>query len=260
MEGRNPFVADRYVLCKVKTNYIRTMSLSRVFKFIRPTSVHQRFEGKIFCIGFNKTGTTSIKQAFIDLGFRVGDQRTAELMIRSYSQGDYGPLIDYCRGAQVFQDIPFSRPDVYKVLDAAFPGSKFILTVRDSPEVWFRSLLNFHSRIFGRGKTPTAEDLQNAEYVWKGWAWECMSNLPLTDPDNYPYDPKDHIRRYTKHNEDVRSYFKERPMDLLKINLKDKDAWGRFCTFIGIEPPPGDFPWENKTEDIPIGGWKNPVS
>lgn len=169
-------------------------------------------------------------------------------------------MIEYCQSAQVFQDIPFSWPNVYKVLDEAYPGSKFILTVRDSPDVWFNSLVNFHARIFGGGKTPTAEDLRQAEYVWKGWAWESFFNKPLRDPEGAPYDPEDRMSMYIQHNEDVRSYFKDRPLDLLEINLKDADAWDRFCRFIGIAPHQSGFPWENKTEDIPMGGWKKPVS
>ena len=35
---------------------------------------------KIFCIGRNKTGTTSLKRAFEDLGYPVGDQRKAEIL------------------------------------------------------------------------------------------------------------------------------------------------------------------------------------
>ena len=233
------------------------MSFTRILDFFRPTPKSRRFKGKIFCIGANKTGTTSLKQAFINLGFTVGDQRTAELMLRSYIQGDYSGLIEYCQTAQVFQDIPFSWPEVYKELDAAFPGSKFILSVRDSPEVWFQSLVSFHARLFGRGQTPSADDLRQAEYVWKGWMWEVVSAKGFRDPENAPFDPEERMRIYTQHNEDVRTFFKHRPEDLLDINLKAPDAWEKFCAFIGIPAKPGRFPWENKTEDIPVGGWKH---
>lgn len=236
------------------------MSQARILDRFRFTPHSHRFEGKIFCIGLNKTGTTSIQKAFIDLGFAVGDQRTAELMLRTCNEGEFSALIEYCRGAQVFQDVPFSLPDVYKVLDLAFPGSKFILTVRDSPEVWYQSLVSFQSRLFGQGSPPTPEDLRNAEYVWKGWMWEVMCSQGLKDPAHALFDPEERMRLYQAHNQDVRSYFKDRPEDLLDINLKDPDAWDKFCRFIGIGVKSGGFPWENKTEDIPIGGWKNPVS
>lgn len=236
------------------------MIFNRLLTFIRIHSAPRRFEGKVFCIGFNKTGTTSIKKAFLDLGFAVGDQRTAELMLRSYIQNDFFGLIEYCQGAQVFQDVPFSWPHVYKVLDEAYPGSKFILTVRDTPEAWFHSLVTFHARVFGHGNTPTSEDLRNADYVWKGWAWETLSNKQLKDPEKAPYNPEDRMSMYTQHLEDVRAYFRDRPQDLLEINLKDHDAWARFCRFIGVGHQPGDFPWENKTEDIPVGGRNRKLS
>ena len=35
---------------------------------------------KIFCIGQNKTGTTSLKKAFEELNFIVGNQRKAEIL------------------------------------------------------------------------------------------------------------------------------------------------------------------------------------
>jgi hypothetical protein len=51
---------------------------------------------KYFCIGRNKTGTTSLKKAFEDLGFIVGDQRAAELLAdRQYFYSDLEALIKY---------------------------------------------------------------------------------------------------------------------------------------------------------------------
>ncbi len=88
---------------------------------------------KIFCIGRNKTGTTSLHAALIEMGIVVGRQRHAELMIGDWSKRDFRRLISFCRTAQAFQDIPFSLPYTFQALDMAFPRSKFILTVRESP-------------------------------------------------------------------------------------------------------------------------------
>jgi hypothetical protein len=64
---------------------------------------------KYFCIGRNKTGTTSLKKAFEDLGFIVGDQRAAELLAdRHYFDGDFEEIVKYCKTAQVFKNVPFS--------------------------------------------------------------------------------------------------------------------------------------------------------
>ena len=125
-------------------------------------------EGKVFCIGFNKTGTTSVKVAFKELGYRVGNQPVAEGFITDWARRDFSRIIDYCNTAEAFQDIPFSLPDTYQSLDAAFPGSKFILTVRENADIWNRSLTNFHAKVFGEGKIPTEEDLARSSYRFKG--------------------------------------------------------------------------------------------
>ena len=111
---------------------------------------------KIFCIGCNKTGTTSLERELIELGYILGDQRQAELLYDAhYFKKNFGPIIEYCRTAEAFQDAPFSCPETYKYLDKAFPNSKFILSVRDDPEQWYRSLTEFHAKSFNEGKLPT---------------------------------------------------------------------------------------------------------
>jgi hypothetical protein len=82
---------------------------------------------KIFCIGRNKTGTTSLKKAFEDLGFVVGNQRKAELSSNEYWQKDFDSIIDYCNTAEVFQDFPFSYPETYKILTKLFPAANLYL-------------------------------------------------------------------------------------------------------------------------------------
>lgn len=203
---------------------------------------------KIFCIGRNKTGTTSFKRAMEDLGFVVGNQREAEKLFYQYRDGNFEPIIDYCKTAQVFQDFPFSARDTYKHIDRAFPGSKFILTVRDTPEQWYNSLVSFHAKLWGNGNVPTKEDLQNATYIWKGRPWE--TNRLMKTPEDDPYNKEILINSYCRYNEEVVSYFKSRPEDLLVINIASKGSYRKMIKFLGIESPFDDFPWENKTASI----------
>ena len=51
---------------------------------------------KIFGIGKNKTGTTSLKAAMSELGFSVGNQREAELLVHEWAERDFKRLIWYC--------------------------------------------------------------------------------------------------------------------------------------------------------------------
>lgn len=202
---------------------------------------------KIFCIGLNKTGTTSLKVEMGYQGIVVGNQRKAELLFDDWVKRDFKKLKRYCYTAQFFQDAPFSYPYTFIALDQFFPGSKFILTVRNSPEQWYSSLARFHGKIWGNGNIPpTAEDLKNAPYIYKGFAYHArMHALPVTDEN--PYDKDILIDYYRTLNKNVKDYFRHRPEDLLVINLAKKGDYARFCKFLGVEQKKDTFPWENKT-------------
>lgn len=207
---------------------------------------------KIFGIGNNKTGTTSLEVAMKDLGYVVGNQTRAEHLMGDWSKRDFRRLIKYCKGAQFFQDVPFSKPYSFIAMDQAFPYSKFILTIRDSPEQWYNSLVNFHSRLWGKnGRIPTKEDLMEATYLYKGSPWHG-NRWEYTTPEGDPYEKNELIRRYVRHNEMVTDYFRHRPEDLLVINVSEKGAYKKLGEFIGREVPQEDFPWENKTTNINI--------
>ena len=203
--------------------------------------VRLRNRPRIFCIGRNKTGTTSIKSALLDLGFVVGDQRQAEILYdRHYFAGEFGPIVDYCRSAEAFQDVPFSCPGTYRHLDRAFPGARFILSVRDSPEQWYRSLTRFHARLYGGGAIPSYADLQKARYVRPGFMTHIV-RLYGTSPED-PYAPAAMMASYARHNAEVLDHFAGRPDQLLVVNLAEPDAYSRFKDFLGVAAPGDSFP------------------
>lgn len=77
---------------------------------------------KVFCIGRGKTGSTSMYRALWDFGYLMGDELEAATLYDAYYYKDeFGPLIEYCKRYEAFQDLPFSAPNTFKVLDAAFP-------------------------------------------------------------------------------------------------------------------------------------------
>jgi len=206
-----------------------------------------RGKTKYFCIGRNKTGTTSLEQAFKDLGYTVGDQLKAETLANTYYfDGVFEPIVNYCKDAQVFQDAPFSFPDTYKILDAAYPGSKFILTIRDDAEQWYQSLIRFHSKLFANGAIPSAEDLRKADHKIKNYIFNSVVRLHGT-PEDDPYNKEIMIKHYLDHNEQVMNYFKYRPADLLVINMSQTDSYQQFIDFLGVNSPFDAFPWKNKT-------------
>lgn len=200
---------------------------------------------KIFIVGFGRTGTTSLKWTFDKMGFLVGDQHKAERLLRDYNNGNFDTIIDYCQSARVFQDTPFSLPETYRYLAEAYPDSKFILTVRDTAEQWYGSLVAYKTRKFG-GKLPTPTELKQAVYNWKGWYWE--NHVGQFGPDESDiWEPQMWMNAYTNHNNEIIDYFKDKPHRLLVLNLREPNAFETFCTFIGVKTSLDGFPHLNKS-------------
>lgn len=202
---------------------------------------------KIFCIGQNKTGTTSLETFFKDHGYKVGNQRKAELLLDNYISRDWKPILNYCKTADVFQDIPFSNNFLYVLLDFYFPNSKFILTERDTPEQWYNSITKFHAKLFGlNSRIPTKEDLQNANYIEKGFIWKSFFEK-YGEIKGDIYNKEHLIKNYLTRNEQIKHYFKNND-NFLILNVSEKSAVEKLADFLAIKPMYNVFPWENKTD------------
>lgn len=200
---------------------------------------------KVFCIGLNKTGTTSLEQSLKELGYTLGHQNTGEMLLSEYAKRNFEPIVNFCHSANAFQDIPFSLPFVFVILDHYFPNAKFILTVRDNADQWLDSMIRFQAKLFGNGEVPTKETLMNAFYLYKGRPWET-SRILFNTPEDDIYHRPTMLAYYNNHNYNVREYFRTKN-NFLEMNMSEPGAYLRLCAFLGKEPVGTDFPWLNKS-------------
>jgi enoyl reductase-like protein len=185
---------------------------------------------KIFIIGRNKTGTTSLKEFFANLGYRIGDQATAELFIDDYEDKNFKNILSYCDSAEVFQDAPFSWPETYKHVYKKYPNAKYILLERDSSEVWFNSLLRFHQKIVKDGKPIDANDLKNFDYRRKGFLWQAAQVVYGVDETTL-YNKDMYIKNYEDYNTEVKELFKGNN-NFINISLSNKGAQVQLAEFL----------------------------
>ncbi|MEL6237260.1 MAG: sulfotransferase family protein [Pseudomonadota bacterium] len=178
---------------------------------------------KVFCIGFQKTGTSSVRDALASVGYRVTgvfgrDVDLAELRATFVERG-----LKIAAQYDAVEDMPW--PLMYRELDAAFPGSKFILTIRDTDR-WYASI----SGHFG----------DNPNH---------MQQLTYGDDAPAPLSHEARYRQvYDQHNEAVRAYFADRPDDLLEIWLERGHGWSELGPFLGLEDvPTGPFVHTNSS-------------
>jgi hypothetical protein len=198
---------------------------------------------KVFCIGFPKTGTTSLGRALEELGYRLGDQRQGELLLPAYAAGDFDKIVDFCLTADAFQDAPFCYPLTYLALEEAYPSARFLLSVRDSAEQWYESLVRFHGDLFAGGRVPVKDDLVRATYCYPGFVWEAVCAVWKT-PEDDVYNKPSLMAQYESHNAGVRNHFRIKT-NFLELNLAGKGAYCKLCEFLGKEPAALDFPHLN---------------
>lgn len=218
-------------------------------KFARKFRSNNFGKNKIFVIGDNKTGTTSIESYLKFHGVKMGNQPTAEMLYLNWLRyQNIEDIISYVHTAQGFQDVPFSKLDLYKILDKEFPESKFILTVRDSPEQWFNSLVTFYTKIWSTDKSspPTKEDLQKADYRFRGYPW-LIRKYSLLYKNIELYSPKEYKEIHDSRNKEIMQYFLNREKDFIKINVSNPKDFERLNKFLGINTNLKGFPHKNKT-------------
>jgi Sulfotransferase domain len=180
--------------------------------------VKESNKAKIFLIGFNKTGTTSIEAALKDLGFIMGDQEKGELLLHSIAKGNYNGLAELISYGEAFQDVPFSLPNMYKRLHKEYPNARFILSTRNSKEEWYNSITKYHAKLWSCGAIPSRKELEQANYSYPGFALEYLETVF----GKVDYDSELYMNIYEKHNNDVRRYFDQFPSNFLEIHSNGK--------------------------------------
>lgn len=173
---------------------------------------------RVFCIGWHKTGTTTLGLALLKLGYSVLGCRLD--MVHPLRRNDLVQVLDLAGKFDALQDVPWAC--LYRDLDRRYPGSKFILTVRDESS-WLRSA----SRHFGNAHIPLHE--------WIYGRGNLCGNEQL------------YLQKFRNHQEAVMDYFSDRPDDLLIFSLARGDGWRELCEFLDVGVPEMAFPHENKS-------------
>ena len=102
---------------------------------IRPAVLSNKNFNKIFVVGYNKTGTTTMEQVLRLYGYSMPHQQEQEARLtKQVSCTNYDEFRSFVSKFDAFQDLPFSQDQTYVVADVLFPDSRFILTERDSEQ------------------------------------------------------------------------------------------------------------------------------
>lgn len=179
---------------------------------------------KIFGVGLNKTGTSSLKAALQHFGYRVCGPRRH--LLHEIARGNISGIDPIVSSYDAFEDLPW--PLVFEHLFATYgETSKFVLTTRSTPEKWLKSVLA-HARTNGL----FSDSWSSAYGFYRPFGRE-----------------KEFIDFYLRHNDRVRNFFAWQGASdkLLEVCFDTDDGWETLCGFIGLPVPDVPFPHVNRT-------------
>lgn len=174
---------------------------------------------KIFGIGLNRTGTGTLATALRILGYKVSHwthhREISEHLIRE----DFN--FPFLKEYDAVLDLPI--PILFKELDKAYPGSKFIYSHRPY-KAWIESQENLHRKI-GMDKP----------------VFECKLVY-----GSFYFDRMKYCQKFSEHENEVFKYF-EGKSNFLHISTA-QFSWGKLCEFLNKPIPIQPFPHVNKTQ------------
>ena len=223
-----PDVARRQVE-KMNVQEKAPLTLHEVLESAASPSVNERFGHrpvKVFGIGLSRTGTKSLTKALDLLGFNVMHYPTGKEVFEELTRGNYSfSLLQGYDGITDITVAPF-----YAQLDRLYPGSKFILTVRDK-ESWLRSLENHWSHKPAFDDRPGRETRMKIRRFLRAAVYGCY--VFNRDRMSYVYD---------LHYKNVVEYFERRPESLLILDIVAGEGWEKLCPFLNKPIPHVPFP------------------
>jgi sulfotransferase family protein len=179
---------------------------------------------KIFCIGLNKTGTVSLHSALERFGFTSlhwGGEAAYLGVLQAIDERK--PVLTYLDDADAYSDIETLSIN-FDLADAQYPGSRFILSVRDV-DSWLDS----------RRRHVEKNVVRKARGEYTGSYLEVRLD--------------DWRRQWVHHHRRVAEHFRHRD-DLLVMNITAGDGWELLAPFLDRPIPLEPFPAENRYQPV----------
>jgi hypothetical protein len=182
------------------------------------SGVKQSIQKKVFCIGSNKTGTTSLDSAMKILGFTSMPEELAYEFVSQdadskMQERNFRRLMSInAKKFNFFEDLPFGYGMNYKVIREFYPEAKFILTTRDA-DAWFNSCQRWIQML-------------DCKSIYS-WIWGIDFTVK---------NKKKIIELYQKRNSGIIKYFASMRTNQLFVLPIETASYDHLCKFLGVKP------------------------
>ena len=193
--------------------------------------------------GLGRTGTHSLKLALEQLlggpCYHMSELIEREADTPVWAAATRGEHVDWPGFlAEYAATVDWPACAFWEPIAAAHPEAIVVLSVRESPEAWWKSFERTIAQALQRDVPPEDE----------GWVERRRMVLAMIEstftPDWRSRDGA--IAAYRRHNDRVRESV---PADRL-VEYRAGDGWEPLCAALGVEMPEAPFPHTNRTAEF----------
>eukprot|EP00054_Salpingoeca_dolichothecata_P032035 m.265395 g.265395 ORF g.265395 m.265395 type:complete len:319 (+) comp28989_c0_seq1:3-959(+) len=218
---------------------------------------------KVIGAGFGRTGTSSLAKALTDLGYKVCHVRDvandpvladclanddAECFLNAMSERGFNATVDTAAAGYWLEQL------------AAYPNAKVLVTVRDTPQQWFKSwttLMNTF-QITGHYPLSAVPAIARLRKALRNPLDRLFGSAELsakcTGYDLKPFPPTDEsvvqqcLDAYEAYNAKVLKTVPEGQVKVFNVKM----GYAPLCEFLDIDADkcPTEFPWTNSKQEI----------
>ena len=151
----------------------------------------------------------------------------------------------------MFNDTPFSFPNILKKIYEQRPNDVFILTLRSDAEKWARSVINFYELTVQNGllKLPSYIETQFTDNS-KRFLFDYL--IPMTESWNIKHTnnlQQSLVEVYENHTQECLNFF-ENKSNFFVVEIEKKSELKKLTDWLGVENQDLDFPWINKNPNL----------
>jgi hypothetical protein len=232
-------------------------TLKEIQRIVIPREFSKKSKSQnVICIGLNKSGTTSFHTGLQKLGYNLFPETTGHnVLLPDVYHNNFGTTISALENERydLYQDMPYSLPNVYRKLYNFRPNDIYVLTVRNDVDNFVQSCLKFYKRHFDFGDIKKFDETLTFNFTHSSVVninlinlWYAQFELwNITSFDNLEQKLKD---VYNKHNDGVIDFFeKEKCSNFKVVNVSKQNEFKNFANWLGKETNENNFPWLNKS-------------
>lgn len=179
---------------------------------------------KVFGLGLSKTGTKSLQQALVSLGY--SNRSWDPELLLAWHHGDIDSLFAVTDEYDCVEDWPYLAA-FRQLMDRYGTSARYVLTRRKNPAIWLDSVIAHADRV--------------------GPDYDLHRRIAF----GYEH-PRGHEREYLafydRHNADVKAAISDRNLEdcFAELCWELGDGWDELCRLIGQTPPIRAFPHSNQ--------------